>query len=491
MAGEVCPQPNARPQQGSSVSHFPIAPPRWEPMPRITVDGIDYAPATEQPASVGVAITTRNRPDALAKCLAAYRHHTPAGVPILVIDDASDTPVESDFRFERNVGIATAKNKCIELLMAAGVEHLFLSDDDAYPIAPNWWTPYIDSPERHLFAVFSTPTAKSSRIETLYRDDQHVSYHATRGYFLYLHKSVVEKVGGLDIRFRNAFEHVEYSNRIHNAGLTTWPYQDVAGSENLIFCADSKPGNTSAIPDATRRANEQIGLRLLQECEGRTDFVPFGTRDVVLSCLFAGQPDPQRNTHLKPDTKLAAALLKSLNGIDTVVLCDFPTDEPQFEEVPASLSPYIQRWISYRQWLVRHPEVRYVWCVDATDVENLQNPFADMQPGTLYTGWENQIVGCEWMLTNHQASRPWIEQNANKPLLNAGVAGGDRATMLELCRRIIALWTEATMNKLSDKAGDMAYYNRAAHDMHAVTGPRITTLFKANQRSDFSLWKHK
>lgn len=460
-------------------------------MPKIVVDGIEYQPTTKPSARFGVAITTRNRPEQLAKCVAAYRQHTPAGTPILVVDDASTTPAESDFRFSENVGIAAAKNKCIEMLMAQGVEHLFLSDDDAYPIADHWWQPYIDSPEPHLFAVFPTPTAKSSQILQLWRDQQHVAYHATRGYFLYLHRSVVEKVGGLDTRFRNAFEHVEFSNRIHAAGLTTWPYQDVAGSENLIFCADSKPGNTSAIPDNTRRANEQHGRQLLTECEGRTDFVPYATRDVVLSCLFTSRPDPQRGAQLKPDSALAGGLLASLDGLDAIVLCDFPTQHPQFEQVPGGLSPYIQRWVSYRQYLVQHPEIRWVWCVDATDVECLRNPFQDMQPATLYTGWENQVVGCTWMLTNHQASRSWIEANASKPLLNAGVVGGDRATILELCRRIIAHWSEATVNKLTDRAGDMGHFNRAAHTMNPVTGPRITTLFKAEQRNDFSLWKHK
>ena len=44
----------------------------------------------------------------------------------------------------------------------------------------------------------------------------------------------------------------------------------------------------------------------------------------------------------------------------------------------------------------------------------------------------------------------------------------------------------------ADKAGDMAYFNQAAYSMtNIVTGPRITTLFKANQRSDHALWKHK
>jgi hypothetical protein len=32
--------------------------------------------------------------------------------------------------------------------MDAGCEHLFLFDDDAWPIADNWHLPYIESPSR-------------------------------------------------------------------------------------------------------------------------------------------------------------------------------------------------------------------------------------------------------------------------------------------------------------------------------------------------------
>ena len=455
---------------------------------RVVIDGAEYAPVSSP--RFGVAITTRNRPAQLQKTIDQYRKHTPVGIPIIVVDDASDTPPVSDFRFDTNVGIAAAKNKCIQLLLAAGVHHLFLSDDDAYPIADNWWQPYIDSPEPHLFAVFPTPTTKSSKIEILHQDSRHTAYHATRGYFLYLERRVVDRVGGFDTRFKNAFEHVEYSNRIHNAGFTTWPYQDITGSEKLIFCEDSNRGNKSVIPDQIRRAGEEVGRRILADCDGRSDYVPFGTRDIVLSCLFTSQPDPQRGQHLKPDPTQAATLLKSLNGVDTVILCDFPTEHPNFRQVDGGLSPYIQRWISYRHYLTQHPEVRFVWCVDATDVESLQNPFSGMQPGTLYCGWENQIVGCTWMRDNHQCA--WIDANADKTLLNAGVVGADRETMLTFCSKIIALWSAAAARGQADKAGDMAYFNQAAYSMtNIVTGPRITTLFKANQRSDHALWKHK
>lgn len=462
--------------------------------PRVTVDGIDYTPAGQR---FGVAITTRNRPEQLAASLAAWRRHTPSSAPIIVVDDQSTPPApEAHHRFDRNVGIAVAKNKSIELLLKAGVEHLFLADDDCYPLRDEWWQPYLKSPERHLFAVFTAPTLKSSQIDAIYADTDHVAYTATRGYFLYIHRSVIDRIGGFDTRFHNAFEHVEYTLRAHNAGLTTWPYQDVAGSHQLIFCEDSRAGATSAIPESERPANEAAGRKLLEECAGRADYVPFGTRDVVASCLFVTKIDPQRGIKLTPDTQLANGLLASLDGTETIIFCDFNTDHQKFRRVEVSENAYIQRWITYRQFLVTHPEIRYLWCVDATDVQSLRPPFDNMKPGTLYTGWENQILSCPWMIKHHEASRQWITDNPNLPLLNAGVAGGDRDTMLKFTGRIVALWAEAKKKRSEDRGGDMAYFNRAAHELSSdgvdlVTGPPVTTVFKANETNTHSIWKHK
>jgi hypothetical protein len=45
--------------------------------------------------------------------------------------------------------------------------------------------------------------------------------------------------------------------------------------------------------------------------------------------------------------------------------------------------------------------------------------------------------------------------------------------------------------KREDKVGDMGHFNEAAYSMTVQTGPRITTLFKANQRTEHSKWRHK
>jgi len=453
-------------------------------LPRITVDGIDYAPIADSSPSIGVAITSRNRPDILADTLQAFRTHSP-DIPVVVVDDGSDTPISADvpiIRHQTARGIPAAKNRCIAELMKLGVQHLFLFDDDTKPTAPHWWRQYVESPEPHLqFSWTHFANGKPvDRMTILHTNTRTTAYGWSMGCMLYTHRDVINRVGGMRECFAPAMhEHIEWSQRIHNAGLTSWPFQDVPGAQ--IHAADHHQAVQSSIMLRDRRKQLERNDQLLTSLTGSTDYVPYGTENVVLSCLFTGQPDPQRGNRMKPTQ--ADYLLSTCQA---TVFCDFDTPDTRFTKVHATENPYIQRWITYRQHLIDHPEIRYVWCVDATDVQQLQNPFPMMKPGVLYTGWENQIVGCEWM-RQHTASLPWIDANPDRTLLNAGVVGADRQTMLTFIGRLLGYWSE---NK-ADKPGDMGYFNRAAYTLPVQTGPRITTVFKANQPTEWSLWRHK
>src|SRR5690606_33861640 len=138
------------------------------------------------------------------------------------VDDASDVPVKgATFRFEYNAGIAAAKNKCIELL--DDCEHIFLFDSDTYPVVRNWHLPYIDSGVKQLSFTFDRLADGRANGRKLIRE--HIStlkeYASPCGCMLYIHKSVVETIGGFDVDYPQwGMEHVDYSNRAYNAGLT-------------------------------------------------------------------------------------------------------------------------------------------------------------------------------------------------------------------------------------------------------------------------------
>jgi hypothetical protein len=85
----------------------------------------------------------------------------------------------------------------------------------------------------------------------------------------------------------------------------------------------------------------------------------------------------------------------------------------------------------------------------------------------------------------------WIYNNAQRPLLNAGVVGGDRATVMEFIRAMQDLWYDLR----ADAMHEMPFLNRVVYehfsDRH-LTGPQVATIFKANAQSDpVAWWAHK
>lgn len=471
----------------------------------VQINGIPYLPA--QP-TIGVGVTTRNRADILETTLQHIRKHTP-NAKLVVVDDASTQPVqEADFRFTEQAGIARAKNKCLELL--DGCEHIFLFDDDCYPIADDWWKPYVESPEPHLMYQFEDRTTrKLGDIKQVYRDDEHVAYTGVRGCMLYVHRSCLDTVGGMDPIFGVwGYEHVDWSNRIHNAGLSSWRYADVVGSDKLIYSLDEHEAVKRSVPTGERQqlVDRNAAICHQRRDEGFAGYVEYREQsDVVITTLFTGVTDPQRGTAWKPDASLLDAWLKSIPGRKVVLhneLTSFPQESAEFLQVAPGINVYFARWLHIYRWLRDNPDVRFVWCTDGTDVEMLREPWEHMEPGKLYVGSEPAVVGIPWMVDNHKAGflQDFMGENAGKPLLNAGLVGGDRGTVLRFVHALVRAFFdhEATLFHGKDTeslgVGDMAVFNQVAWtgwSDRLVFGPLVNTVFKANERNDYSFFKHK
>lgn len=198
---------------------------------------------------IGIAITTYNRREIFDDTLARILAYAPPDCPVIVVDDGSTEPVTVPervtlYRFADNQGIATAKNKCLELLCETLATDFFLFDDDTYPTAPDWWRPYIESPWPHLQYQFeAAPSHWRTRIEA--HVDAHCSYDKSRGCMLYVRRGVLRGVGGMHLAFgKHGAEHEEWSERIHRFGFTRWPFADV--DFPALRCRDeSEPGISS------------------------------------------------------------------------------------------------------------------------------------------------------------------------------------------------------------------------------------------------------
>lgn len=165
--------------------------------------------------------------------------------------------VETDNAYK---GVSVTKNKLLSQL--DDCDHIFLFDDDTYPLVPNWWKPYVESKEPHLMYQFKMPSKPRTDMKELYHDDNIVAYSHTRGAMLYIERRVLDVVGGMDTGFNNGYEHPEWTNRIHNAGLTTHRAMDVPGSDKLLYCLDQDGKVESSIKRDSKSMLENRRLYL-------------------------------------------------------------------------------------------------------------------------------------------------------------------------------------------------------------------------------------
>lgn len=484
---------------------------------QVTIDGVPYAPVCNSVARIGIAITTHNRADVLNRALAQHKQFLPPGALVVVIDDGSlPAAVVPDgvqlIRHDKSLGIVASKNRSLEALMDAGCGHLFLWDDDAWPTAPGWHQPYIDSPEPHLayqFLDLAGPR-KLNDIMQLYRDDQHIAYTGQRGVMLYYHRSAIEKVGGFDpVYGRGMYEHSDLALRIHNAGLTTWAYADVAGSEKLIHSLDEHEAVERSVPKPDRLALVDRNVKIHNERRdaGFSGYVEYRQqRNVVITTLLTSQPDPQRGVRMEAKPEHLSAWASSLRGCGRIVLADelttAPADAELWRVTDVKMNIYFRRWLHIWQHLRDHPEYHLVWCTDGTDVEMLRAPWAEMEPGKIYVGSEPKTYADAWATANHpeRIYQDFLETHRNDVMLNAGLLGGARADVMAFAHGIIRLYYHIESlrfwqkEKAGTAVGDMIAFGIVAHRYadRLVTGPRIHTVFKTNGVGRECAWfRHK
>lgn len=210
---------------------------------------------------------------------------------------------------------------------------------------------------------------------------------------------------------------------------------------------------------------------------------------VVLTSLLCATEDPQRGKRWPAVGTVLDPLLASLGGSCGVVLHDCELDPPptvpvRCEEVAPGGNPYHHRWALYDEWLADAGSVGWVWCVDGTDVEMLHAPWSAMAPGVLYCGSEPMRTTDPWMVENHPSMGGEPE---DRPLLNAGIVGGDVLTVRAFVSALVA-----ELAACGDDLTDMAAFNRCALGFEVVTGERVHTSFRGYEHDHPTAWfRHK
>lgn len=189
--------------------------------------------------SIGIGLLTTPNREIINTTLPLWYKYLPEDAALIVENDTEFT------------GVAKTSNRLLAQL--DDFEHIFLINDDVKPLVKDWCLPYIKSGENHLMLQFKLPGKPKSDMRELYRDNRIVAYSHCRGAFIYIRRVVLDVVGGFDEAYgAYGFEHSDYTNRIHAAGLTTFRAADVARSEKLLYCFDKDAKVTSSVSDKSR-----------------------------------------------------------------------------------------------------------------------------------------------------------------------------------------------------------------------------------------------
>ena len=214
--------------------------------------------------SVGIGITTRNRPECLEVCLRHFKEFG-YGDKIVVIDDNSELCQVNKIvaeSFEINVvykfsnsrlGISKAKNACLWELRDC--EHVFLFDDDSWPQRHNWAETWIKINEANDVghSMFNVTAKAELELNPAFRavvrpikeigadETKMVSFSNCFGVMLYFNRKCLDALGGFfsDTPRPYGYEHAQISGRANIAGFTQGHrYLTPSNATELIYSID-------------------------------------------------------------------------------------------------------------------------------------------------------------------------------------------------------------------------------------------------------------
>lgn len=183
--------------------------------------------------TVGVGVTTTpNRKHLYDQWMEQFKNHT--YVPHLL-------HVHCDEQYR---GVAYSKNKNLRALKDC--DHVFLFDDDCWPIHDEWIEFFINSNQDHLLYLDSNIHGPPN-----YCGSNPLIYQNCGGVFMYMTRKAIEKVGAFNEKFNPyGFEHAEYSNRIIGKPQR---YPMLKGTENYLRALDYEGYNMSSLTDKQKQ----------------------------------------------------------------------------------------------------------------------------------------------------------------------------------------------------------------------------------------------
>ena len=230
-------------------------------------------------SKIGLAVLGYSRPDYLKQCLESLNLHNWGGATdrILILDFkdeetkkknmivAIEAGVNNVIYFTENRGVGKAKNEALKRMLNADCDHLFLMEDDILMMRNDTCQFYIDYAKQtgleHLNFAHHGPGNFNKQATVTYKGKEINVHPHCIGAFSYYTRNALEKVGLIDEKFYNAFEHVEHSKRLIDAGFYTpfWFFADALGSENYLQEIPGSIDYSSIRPRSDWRSNIEAG----------------------------------------------------------------------------------------------------------------------------------------------------------------------------------------------------------------------------------------
>lgn len=201
---------------------------------------------------IGVGIITCDRNDFLRNLIKSLPPKEEFYHYCLIVDGEEDVDQDllDDF-FDYNItsgraGVGVSKNWALMQMYALDCDHIFLIEDDMIIKNQDVFNEYIRVAKKtglkHFNFGYHGPANKKNGLPNprrLIEYDENtiiaLNQHCV-GSFSYYHRDCITECGLMDFKFKNAWEHVEHTFRLHKAGFTTpfWWFADIHNSYEYI-----------------------------------------------------------------------------------------------------------------------------------------------------------------------------------------------------------------------------------------------------------------
>jgi GT2 family glycosyltransferase len=271
---------------------------------------------------IGIGIITCDRPDYLKSLLASINIKDPNIYEFIIVDDGLTPVNEPDYvvyKTEGRIGVGKAKNIALKRLVHIECDYIFIIEDDIIIKDQNIFEQYIEAHKisgiHHFNFGPGSPFNRKQKIQGFdlynrheldeeskpnpklivdYKTNKIALYQHITGMFSFFTRECLTNVGLIDEDYKNAWEHVDHTNRIINAGYHPpfWWFADIADSLKYIDSQkDAIQNSTTSKNTAEWMQNVQNNAEIYKRKNGHYPAQTLqASQDTVLNLLKRIKP---------------------------------------------------------------------------------------------------------------------------------------------------------------------------------------------------------